>query len=146
MIYINNKDVIRVEFKGTERPYSSYGRYFKRVHDRAEELTPDELKHMMLFESKCKTCKNNSCNQKKSFEELLRLYSLNTAVKQSELSKIPKIRHSVQNNKLMCDKFYKVIWDCNVKISRIEKELKNEWENLENILYKDMFYYGDKGL
>lgn len=94
-----------------------------------------------LFDSKCKTCKNISCNQKKSFEELLRLYSLNTAVKQSELSTIPKIRHSVQNNKLMCDKFYKVIWDCNVKISRIEKELKNEWENLENILYKDMFYY-----
>lgn len=94
-----------------------------------------------LFESKCKTCKNNSCNQKRSFEELLRLYSLNTAVKQSELSTIPKIRHSVQNNKLMCDKFYKVVWDCNVKISRIEKELKNEWDNLENILYKDMFYY-----
>lgn len=125
MIYINNKDVIRVEFKGTERPYSSYGRCFKRVHDRAEELTPDELKYMMLFESKCKTRKNNSCSQKKSFEELLRLYSLNTVVKQSELSKIPKIRHSVQNNKLMCDKFYKVIWDCNVKISRIEKELNN---------------------
>ena len=64
-----------------------------------------------LFESKCKTCKNNSCNQKRSFEELLRLYSLNTAVKQSELSTIPKIRHSVQNNKLMCDRFYKVVWD-----------------------------------
>lgn len=30
------------------RPYSSYGRYYKRVHDRAEDMTPDELKHMML--------------------------------------------------------------------------------------------------
>ena len=47
-VVLDNKDVIKVEFKGAERPYSSYGRYFKRVHDRAEELTPDELKHMML--------------------------------------------------------------------------------------------------
>lgn len=40
--------VIKVDFAGTERPYSSYGRYYKRVHDRAEDMTPDELKHMML--------------------------------------------------------------------------------------------------
>ena len=40
--------VIKVEFAGTERPYSSYGRYYKRVHDIAEDMTPDELKHMML--------------------------------------------------------------------------------------------------
>ncbi len=47
-VCIAGLDVIKVEFKGTERPYSSYGRYFKRVHDRAEDITPDELKHMML--------------------------------------------------------------------------------------------------
>ena len=40
--------VIRVDFLGSERPYSSYGKYYKRVHDRAEDMTPDELKHMML--------------------------------------------------------------------------------------------------
>ena len=47
-ITFDDKDVIKVEFSGTERPYSSYGRYFKRVHDRAEDIVPDELKHMML--------------------------------------------------------------------------------------------------
>lgn len=45
---IENKHVIKVEITGTERPYSSYGRYYKRVFDRSEEMTPDELKHMML--------------------------------------------------------------------------------------------------
>lgn len=40
--------IIKVEFSGVERPCSSYGRYYKRVYDRAEEMTPDELKHMML--------------------------------------------------------------------------------------------------
>ena len=44
----DDKNVIKVEFKGTERPYSSYGRYYKRIHDRAEDITPEELKHMML--------------------------------------------------------------------------------------------------
>ena len=45
---IDGKHIIKVEFSGSERPYSSFGRYYKRVYDRAEEMTPDELKHMML--------------------------------------------------------------------------------------------------
>lgn len=94
-----------------------------------------------LFKAECRTCKNENCQQKKTFDELLRLYTLNTTIRQSELAEIPKVRHSVQNNKLMCDKFYKTVWDCNLKINRIEKELKKEWENLENIIYKDMFFY-----
>lgn len=47
-VILDGISVIRVDFNGTERPYSSYGRYFKRVYDRAEDMTPDELKHMML--------------------------------------------------------------------------------------------------
>lgn len=45
---LDGKHIIKVEFCGNERPYSSYGRYYKRFFDRAEEMTPDELKHMML--------------------------------------------------------------------------------------------------
>lgn len=44
---IDNKKCIVVEFKGKERPYSSYGRYFKRVVDRSEKMTSYELKAMM---------------------------------------------------------------------------------------------------
>ncbi len=47
-VTLDGFDVIKVEVKGNERPYSSYGKYYKRVHDRAEDITPDELKHMML--------------------------------------------------------------------------------------------------
>ncbi|NLB11633.1 ATP-binding protein, partial [bacterium] len=47
-VNLGGLDVIKVEVKGNERPYSSYGKYFKRVHVRAEDITPDELKHMML--------------------------------------------------------------------------------------------------
>lgn len=48
-IHIDEKlSYIKVTFNGKERPYSSYGRYYKRVVDRAEEMTPSELKHMMF--------------------------------------------------------------------------------------------------
>ncbi len=43
----DDKKCIVVEFKGKERPYSSYGRYFKRVVDRSEKMTSYELKAMM---------------------------------------------------------------------------------------------------
>lgn len=44
---LDGKSVIRVDFSGTEKPYSAFGRYYKRVFDRTEEMTPGELKHMM---------------------------------------------------------------------------------------------------
>lgn len=44
----NNLKIIKVEFSGTELPYSTYGRYYKRVSDRAEGLSSIELKHMIL--------------------------------------------------------------------------------------------------
>ena len=44
---LDGKAVIRVDFDGHEKPYSSHGRYYKRVFDRTEEMMPDELKRMM---------------------------------------------------------------------------------------------------
>ena len=44
---LDGKSVIRVDFTGTEKPYSAFGRYYKRVFDRTEEMTPSELKQMM---------------------------------------------------------------------------------------------------
>jgi ATP-dependent DNA helicase RecG len=34
---LDGKTVIRVDFSGSEKPYSCYGRYYKRVFDRTEE-------------------------------------------------------------------------------------------------------------
>ncbi len=41
---LDGKTLIRVFFSGKEQPYSSYGRYYKRVFDRAEEMSAEELK------------------------------------------------------------------------------------------------------
>jgi ATP-dependent DNA helicase RecG len=56
---LDNMDVIRVDFSGKEKPYSSFGRYYKRVFDRTEEMTPDELKRMMAETDRSSHWENN---------------------------------------------------------------------------------------
>lgn len=87
-------------------------------------------------DSKC----SRDCETKKLFDQLFKLYTMNGKYKQSELRNIPKVRHSVQNNKLLYDKNYKLVWDCNVKLSTMEKELEYEWKNLSDILCHDIYY------
>ena len=56
---LESKSIIRVDFSGTEKPYSSFGRYYKRVFDRTEEMTPDELKRMMAETDRTSYWENN---------------------------------------------------------------------------------------
>ena len=56
---LDGKDVIRVDFSGREKPYSSFGRYYKRVFDRTEEMTPEELKRMMAETDSSSYWENN---------------------------------------------------------------------------------------
>ncbi len=58
-IKVEDKSIIKVSFKGSELPYSSYGRYYKRVIDRAEEMTPDELKSLLLLTDVSSRWENN---------------------------------------------------------------------------------------
>ena len=48
-----------VRFSGTERPYSSYGRYYMRVVDRSEPLYPDQLKAMLAAADQTSLWENN---------------------------------------------------------------------------------------
>jgi len=57
--HLDGKSVIRVDFSGSEKPYSCYGRYYKRVFDRTEEMTPDELKRMMAQTDSSSLWENN---------------------------------------------------------------------------------------
>lgn len=43
-----NTTYIEVDFKGTEKPYTSYGRFYERIVDRSEQMTPSEIKSMMM--------------------------------------------------------------------------------------------------
>lgn len=58
-IIIDNVDVIKVEFEGTDIPYSAFGRYYIRVADEDRELTPSELKKIMISQE----YEENWCNK-----------------------------------------------------------------------------------
>ena len=45
---INGVEVIRVTFEGREKPYSAFGKYYKRVADESREMSPGELRNMMI--------------------------------------------------------------------------------------------------
>ena len=61
-IELDGKSVIRVSFSGNEKPYSSYGRYFKRVFDRAEEMSAEELKETFASLDYTSSWENNKTN------------------------------------------------------------------------------------
>lgn len=46
-VEFEGRKCIKVVFQGNERPYSAFGRYYKRVTDRSEEMIPEELKNIM---------------------------------------------------------------------------------------------------
>lgn len=48
-ITIDGCDIIEVKFSEKNKPYSAYGKYYIRVADESRELTPAELKEMMLL-------------------------------------------------------------------------------------------------
>ena len=50
---------IVVRFEGKERPYASYGRYFMRVVDRSEPMSPEALKAMMVATDYTSRWENN---------------------------------------------------------------------------------------
>lgn len=58
-IELDGLKCIKVEFKGSEQPYSSYGIYYKRVVDRSERMTSEELKSMLASTDYSSKWENN---------------------------------------------------------------------------------------
>ena len=45
---IEGIEVIKVEFSGSDIPYSAFGKYYIRIADEDRELTPSELRKIMI--------------------------------------------------------------------------------------------------
>lgn len=62
--------------------------------------------------------------------EINALVSLHTKIKKSELADVPAQKQTIQNNKLMCDQYYKVIWDAVRKDQEQEKIISVIWDKM----------------
>lgn len=47
-IFVSDTEIIKVEFNGEDIPYSAFGKYYIRVADEDRELTPAELRKIMI--------------------------------------------------------------------------------------------------
>ncbi len=59
-ILMDDQDVIRIEVRGSEKPYSAYGRYYMRSADEDRELSPVALKELMNRQASYETLTINS--------------------------------------------------------------------------------------
>ena len=89
IVSIDGIDVIKVDFSGNDTPYSAFGRYYIRIADEDRELTPNELRKMMIS----KEYEENWCDKLTSYtatdvkeESLLKFYENAT-----ECGRLPKI-------------------------------------------------------
>lgn len=84
-----------------------------------------------IHDSKCGTCSRaDECGE--DVKELYDLISLHSRIRHGDLGGVPAIKQAYQNNKLMCDKYYKMVWDAVGQISAVEEKLRSDWENLGN--------------
>ena len=60
---IEGIEVIKVIFEGKERPYSAFGKYYKRVADEDREMSPSELRNMMIAQEYEENWENKSSNE-----------------------------------------------------------------------------------
>lgn len=82
-------------------------------------------------DSPCKNCKCKERECYKIAEKIRSLLHLKTEIRKSELFDVRKEKQRTQNNKLMCDKYYKLVWDCTKLLESVESKLTKSWPMLK---------------
>ncbi len=71
-----DKNIIKVTVEGDEKPYSAYGKYYMRSADEDREITPQQLRSLMLSISDS-IVNMEANNQELTFDQLKTLYAGN---------------------------------------------------------------------
>lgn len=72
----DDKNVIKVTVEGDEKPYSAYGKYYMRSADEDREISPQQLRRLMLSVSDS-IVNIETNNQELTFDQLKTLYTGN---------------------------------------------------------------------
>lgn len=74
-------------------------------------------------------------------------------IKNGYFSGVTPERQTVQNNRLMCDKYYRVIWDCSTRMlsrsrhmNAANEEIQKAWETAAVWYFISQLIYKEKGL
>ena len=94
-----------------------------------------------LTNSECRNCKNNDCKYKLWITKINKLFSMNSKIRRSELKDVKPIKQSVQNNKLMCDKNYRIIWNAVKMLSDVEEKIEKDFNEALESRFSMIIYW-----
>lgn len=94
-----------------------------------------------LTNSECRNCKSNDCKYNVWITKINKLFSMNSKIRRSELKDVKPIKQSVQNNKLMCDKNYRIIWNAVKMLSDVEEKIEKDFNETLESRFSMMIYW-----
>lgn len=94
---------------------------YKRLH---------EIVSTRLVDSACAECNRQHECGREWLSHMKNLMSTYSRLRTSELGEVKGEKQAVQNNKLMCDLHYKIIWDAVRMISHSEENAQKEYDTL----------------
>lgn len=62
-VLMEDVEIIKVSFEGNDKPYSAFGKYYKRTADEDREMSPSELRKMMISQEYKMNWENISSNE-----------------------------------------------------------------------------------
>ena len=78
----------------------------------------------------CQYCtQNHDCGYFDWVRKMQRILSMNSKIITSDLATVKPIKQSYQNNKLMCDKNYKIVWDAVKMLSDLEDKISEDYNS-----------------
>ena len=94
-----------------------------------------------LTNSECRNCKNKDCKYNLWITKINKLFSMNSKIRRSELKDVKPIKQSVQNNKLMCDKNYRIIWNSVKMLSDVEEKIEKDFNEALESRFSMIIYW-----
>jgi predicted XRE-type DNA-binding protein len=92
-----------------------------------------------LKENNCLSCEHaEECGI--PTRDIRDLMALHNKIRNGDMAEVKAMKQTMQNNKLMCDKYYKMVWDAVQHLSRIEEKLNQDWICLRDRYYQLAFW------
>lgn len=91
--------------------------------------------------SECRSCKNKDCKYYNWIIKINKLFSLPSKIRKTELKNVKPIKQSTQNNKLMCDKNYRIIWNAVKMLSDVEDKIEVDFNDTLESRFSMVVYW-----
>lgn len=107
-------------------PDTKENRLLRYYYDRLYRYISSQLER-----SACANCSDQTCKMREGINSFL---YLKNKIRHSELSEVQPKPCVEPNNVLMCDKYYKMIWDSFMQVKNYEESIKLLWNKFEDYL------------